>query len=289
MQTIGHHCLTPAYWDQVVAENGRTRSLDAWRDYMSRVYRGLLERWIPSPQSGGGLKTDLFEEALSPYNVLPYMGPGSVGIDCSLEAVMAAKRRLQSLGNGSLCIVCDLRHLPIRCGAIRYVLSGSSLDHFLCEEDIARSLAELYRVLAPGGAAVITLDNPHNPAVWLRNRLPFDWLHRTGLVPYFVGVATTRTRTCQMLRAQGFEVRSVSAVVHAPRVFCIWLIALIEQLGWSSFSTAIARVLETFEALERWPTRFFTGHYVAYQVMKPDGRQPMDVGEAGWPAANIHR
>jgi SAM-dependent methyltransferase len=281
-QTAQENWATPAYWDHIVAQRGRKHAIAPWRDYMSRIYRALLHCWVDSPQSGGGLKTDLFEEAISDYNVLAFMGPGSIGIDCSVAAAACAKRRMQSAGRESLYIVGDLRSLPIRDGAVRYVLSGSSLDHFLTEDHIALGLGELHRVLAPGGTAVITMDNPHNPVVWLRNRLPFHWLSRIGLLPYFVGVTTTRNRMCQMLRAQGFDVGRVSAVVHAPRAVCIGLIELQEDLRWFALDKPIARLLEAFEFLERLPTRWFTGYYLAFQACKPTS-QPATNSKAPQP------
>jgi SAM-dependent methyltransferase len=235
---------------------------------MFRVYRLLLDRWIPEAQSGGGLKTDLFEEALTVHNLLPHMGPNTVGVDCSNGVATAARQRLKICGNDGLLVVGDLRHLPIRSCSIRYVLSGSSLDHFEDEKDIPIGFAELHRVLMPGGSAVITLDNPHNPVVWLRNHLPFAWLNRLHLVPYYVGRTGTRQQTCCQLEEIGFEVLEVAGVAHAPRAFAICLIGLLERFRWKYPAPVISRCLDAFEALQNWPTRFQTGYYLAYRVTK---------------------
>lgn len=268
-----HRDLAPEYWDYVVDEIRRGAPLDSWRAYMCRIYRLLMDRWIPEAGWGGGLKTDLFEEALTTHSLMPHMGPNTVGMDCSIGVAQAARRHLKTCGKEHLLIVCDLRHLAIRSSVIRYVLSGSSLDHFHDEKDIPISFAELHRVLIPGGTAVITLDNPHNPVVWLRNHLPFAWLNRLRLVPYYVGPTTTRQQTCRQLEAVGFEVLDVASVAHAPRAPAIWLIALLERFGWESPKSALSRVLDAFEFLQNWPTRFLTGYYVAYRVTKrTDGR-----------------
>jgi SAM-dependent methyltransferase len=269
MQTMRKRALSPVYWDAVIAERRRP-SLDAWYAYMRRVYTRLIDAWIPCAGLGGGLKTDLFEEAITQYSLLPHMGVDSLGIDCSVAVVRAAQARLQARGRHCLLVVGDLRQLPIRSASLQYVLSGSSLDHFSCQDEIAICLGELHRVLVAGGTAVFTFDNPHNPIVWLRNRLPFTWLKRIGLLPYYVGATYTREEAHHELETAGFEVMAMTAVVHAPRVIAIWLIALLECLGWVCPWPAdtIAGMLDIFEILQYWPTRYRTGYYIACYTRK---------------------
>ena len=255
------------YWDQVVEEARRGTSLGAWRAYMRRVYQRLVRDWLPR-RSGRGLKTDLFEEAVTPHHLLPDLGPGSIGVDGSPAVVRAAQRRLAAAGGPYLLVVGDLRRLPLRSGSVMRILAGSSLDHFADKADIAVSLAELTRVLAPGGTLVVTFDNPHNPIVWLRNHLPFTWLNRLRLVPYYVGATYNRAEARAQLEALGLVVTHVTAVAHAPRAPAIWLVALVERLGWTLLGTPVARILNGFERLERCPTRYWTGYYLAFRAEK---------------------
>jgi SAM-dependent methyltransferase len=253
--------LTPSYWDEIIDEFTRAPRLDAWRQYMRGVYLGLMDGWLPVGLEGG-LKTDLFEEAVTPHALLPQMGLHSFGIDCSPAIALAAKRRLEG-GTSCRILVGDLRHLPIRSSSLQYVLSGSSLDHFHHHDDIALCLAELHRVLEPGAPAIFTFDNPHNPVVWLRNHLPFKWLNQVHLVPYYVGATYTRKMARQQLEAAGFEVMGITAVVHAPRAPVIGLLSLLERLGWRRPATVIPRLLDAFEKLQYLPTRYRTGCYIA--------------------------
>jgi SAM-dependent methyltransferase len=168
----------------------------------------------------------------------------------------------------SFLIVGDLRELPIRSSSLQYVLSGSSLDHFQRHDQIALCLAELHRVLVPGAPAVFTFDNPHNPVIWLRNHLPFVWLKRAGLVPYYIGATYTREMARRQLEAAGFEVLGVTAVAHAPRAVMIGLVALLERLGWNRPLSAITRLLDVFEKLQYLPTRYLTGYYIVCNTRK---------------------
>ena len=267
-----NHQLDQGYWDQVLVEIRRGAPISVWRAYMGRVYRRLIQDWLPTVSPGRGLKTDLFEEAVDSHHLLPDIGSGSVGIDRSLAVVLAVRERLTERGDRYLLVVGDLRQLPIRSETIRRILSGSSLDHFPDKTDIATSLAELARVMAPGGTLVLTFDNPHNPVVWLRNRLPFTWLNRLGLVPYYVGATYNRAEARCRLEGLGLTVTQVTAVAHAPRAPAIWLVALAERLEWVRLGSLVARLLDRFEVLERWPTRYRTGYYLAFRAEKKDGR-----------------
>jgi len=278
VSTIEKRDLTPSYWDQVFDELTRTAPLGAWRDYMHRVYSRLLDSWFPWAGRGEGLKTDLFEEALSPHGLLPQMGPHSFGIDYSVAVVRAARERMQACGKSSLLIVGDLRQLPIRSSSVQYVLSGSSLDHFASHRDIAVCLAELNRVLVPGGTAIFTFDNPHNPVVWLRNRMPFDWLKRARLVPYYVGDTYTRGMARRELENAGFEILGITSVAHAPRAAAIAVIALLERLRWNGSARAVSSILDIFENLRYLPTRYLTGYYIACHTRKINGNQSMAGG-----------
>ncbi len=258
----------PRYWDGVLGATLDAAPIEPWRAYMRRVYVGLIARWLPPVRVGRGLKTDLFEEAVCSHQVLSELGGGSVGLDGSPAIVAAARARLGPMGKGHHFVVGDLRQIPLRSGCLARVLAGSSLDHFSDRADIATSLAELARTLAPGGVLVLTLDNPHNPIVWLRNHLPFAWLHRLGLVPYYVGETYGRRDARKRMEAVGFVVTEMTAVAHAPRAPAIWLAALAGRPRWRQMTIRLERLLWRFEALERWPTRYWTGYYLAVRAEK---------------------
>jgi SAM-dependent methyltransferase len=252
-------------WDEAARRLAGTRSLGAWYAYMRRVYGALLVDWLPQA-SRVRLKTDLFEEAVSAAHPLADLGGRRLGVDLAIGVASAARRRLAEARDVT-CLVADVRTLPLGDGTVESILSGSSIDHFASRVDVRASLAELARVLAPGGTLVLTLDNPHNPLIWLRNRLPFRLLRAAGLVPYYVGVTLGRQEAERELAAVGLRVVEWRAVAHAPRAPAIFLLRRLARREGSE--ERIARALAACERLASWPTRRLTGYYLAFRAVRP--------------------
>jgi SAM-dependent methyltransferase/uncharacterized protein YbaR (Trm112 family) len=79
-----------------------------------------------------------------------------LGIDPSLGAVMAARRVARQLEIPNRYIVGDARFLPLPDHAVDVVYSYSVLQHF-SPEDADSSIAEMGRVLTPGGIARVQM------------------------------------------------------------------------------------------------------------------------------------
>jgi SAM-dependent methyltransferase len=248
------------YWSSVVdlqlASGG-----SLWRTHSDEVNGALLEAWIPSRPSLRILKTDLFDEAVSGgvYPLLAASAADVVGIDVSPTVVGAARARYPGLE----ARVADVRELPFPESTFDVVVSISTLDHFESLGDVRAALAELRRVLVPGGELLLTLDNGANPVVALRNRLPIGILQRLSLVPYFVGATCGPRSLRKILGECGFEVRDTSVVMHCPRVIAVLGAQLLEQRAGRRAQTAYLRLLRRFELLGSVPTRSLTGYFVA--------------------------
>jgi SAM-dependent methyltransferase len=157
----------------------------------------------------------------------------------------------------------DVRQLPFADREFDAIASLSTLDHFESPEDIAVALRELHRVLRPGGTLVITLDNGSNPAVALRNRLPFEYLHAVGLLAYRVGVTCNARQFIAVLQSTGFTLRDVTFTIHAPRLIAVLTSRLVQRLGSPAVRRRFLRLLAAAERLASWRTRQITGYFIA--------------------------
>lgn len=249
------HASDPtAYWDAVArSRDGSPPAL--WRTHADLATRALLERWLPAGRVPRLLKTDLYDETCSD-GLVPHLAAragGVIGVDVS--PVIAASAAARS---GVGAVAGDVRRLPFRSGAFDVVVSNSTLDHFADHAQIAAALAELRRVLAPDGVLIVTLDNPGHPLVRVRNALA-PLMRRAGIVPYAVGATHGRDGLRRALEDGGFCVAEVAAVHHFPRVA---LVAVERLLGARAGGAALG-VACAAERLGRWPTRWWTGQYVA--------------------------
>jgi SAM-dependent methyltransferase len=258
------------YWDQVFQDKKASFRLNAWRKYMKFVYCALMVKWFDErDEAGPGVKTDLFEEASSEHPLLPELAAVGIGVDHSLQIALSAKQRLPP-GNAARILVCDLRKLSLRSNSVKRILSPSSLDHFPQPSDIDQALQELHRILTPGGILILTLDNPHNPAVWIRNHLPISLLNRLGLVPYYVGCTCTRDEAFSRLKAAGFEVTDCTAISHVPRAPTIWMVRLAEILRAEGFAEWLSCIFQKWEKLQGTRLRYRTGYFLAIRALKMD-------------------
>jgi len=253
-----------AYWGRV-----GSRWIDAhpdrpWRCCSDAVHTRWMSRIAADLRGGRVLKTDLFNEAIGDGFTGWFVERGCRVMACDVAGSTAAGAAARHPSIAAT--VADVRDLPFPSGSLDAVLSDSTLDHFDDEEDIARSLRELRRVIRPGGTLLLTMDNPRNPLIWLRNLRPRFW-HRLGLVPYMVGVTCSRRRLADILEAAGFKVESCGTIMHAPRVvvvaLCRWIAAL---TGNEHPPVWLMRSVLGAERLERLPTRELTGHFVAVRA-----------------------
>ena len=243
-------------WDSALAGWNETRGAAFLRSYSDAVNELLLAEWLPPGRARRLLKTDLFDEAVGVGLVssLERRAAEVVAIDVSPAVVELARSRHPGLDARPA----DTRTLPFEDGAFDVVLSNSTLDHFESLADLRAALAELRRVLEPGGRLVLTLDNGANPLVLLRNALPESVLSRLRLVPYPIGVTCGPRQLRRVLPEAGFAVEATRGVMHCPRVLARAASALAPRASRSLLKGAMA-----LEGLGRLPTRYLTAQFVA--------------------------
>ena len=242
-------------WDSVVETWSPTSPHARLRAYSDAVTARLVDTWVDGPRTGTVLKTDAFDESVS-AGLVPLLREkaGAIVIVDVAEAVLArgAERYPDVRFEQG-----DVRALAYDDGAFELVVSNSTLDHFDDEATLAAAVAELGRVLAPGGTLVLTLDNPVNPLVATRNRLP-GLLRRLGIVPYPIGVTCGPSRLRHHVEAAGLEVVAACAFMHVPRLLA---------LPWLRLRGSVGALLAC-ERLDGLPTRYLTGQFVAVKAVK---------------------
>ena len=258
------------YWDGVGADWRAQRHQRLWREFTDRLQAAWCERWLggatPTAQARRILKTDLFDEVAGRGLAGRLMTGGRhvTGIDISPLIVAEAAAR----NPGLEAVVADVRRLPFADASFDDVFSGSTLDHFDRAADIAVALREIARVVRPGGRVVVTLDNPRNPLVALRNGPLYGLVRRLGIVPYEVGVTLAPRPLEEAVRAAGLALREMTALMHCPRVLAVTLAGPLSRLGRRGRECYL-RCLLGWERLERWPLRWCTGHFIAVHAVKP--------------------
>jgi SAM-dependent methyltransferase len=244
-------------WDRAVSASRHFRheGVTVTDLHYRRVVRQLLARWVPPASVGRVLKLDLYNEATGTTHAGYFVESGArvTGLDISftIAAKAAAKcaasvRALQG----------DVRDLPFRTGAFDVVFSLGTLEH-VQEPDQPVVIAELFRVLRPGGVCILAVNNRHS--LWLTPLL-FELLELTGLVrnewSYEPTYAPAHLR--RLFGEAGFaQIRGDGTLLFPKwlRVFDMWSAAR----GGPAFAAvnrlkdlALAPVASAVERLERW-------------------------------------
>ena len=256
-----------SYWDERALAGSAHFAFPLWRRYCDQLHSRWLLSWLEGRTFAKVLKTDLFDEALGDGLVdvllsLSLPGGECHGVDISPVIVAQAQKR-----HPSLRVHCgDVRCLPLAADQFDLILSDSTLDHFEHPADLQAALAELHRVMAPGGLLAITLDNPQHPLLALRNRCTGAWMGRSAVLPYVVGHTLGLRQLSRALRGLGFGLLCDGHLMHAPRLLALHLSRLLPADGL--MARGYLQALLGFECLARLPTAPFSGHFVAVLARK---------------------
>ncbi|OGO47022.1 MAG: hypothetical protein A2W34_08500 [Chloroflexi bacterium RBG_16_64_32] len=239
-----------------------------------RVHQTVLRRWIGDAfrgaPSGYAVKTDLFDEASGPYHHASDL-PGHlrfIGLDIDRTVAALADARIGSEDSSRHCVVGDVRRLPFPSGSAAAVLSLSTLDHFDAPSQIHHALIEIHRLLRPGGAMLLTLDNPRNLEVALREVLPRSIVRRLRADRFPIGKTLTSREGTRVLTSVGFEVEGPFYIDHSVRYPSIRIVHMLEHRA-PSWAAWMERLLLGMEKLAATPLAPITGHYVAWIASKP--------------------
>ncbi len=170
----------------------------------------LLSEHLPDLARSRVLKTDLWDEVKN-TRILQWaheQGAAVFGVDISEPTVRQAG--VEFPGAGLRAAVADVRSLPFRDGSFDAVYSMGTIEHF---GDPQTALDEIYRVLRPGGRAVVGVPNRWDP--FLRPLLA-AFLQSVRLYGYGYERSFSRRAFRRMLEAAGFEVVAETAILFVP-------------------------------------------------------------------------
>ncbi len=208
-----------SFWDDVGANFPSLKGAPS-TTYYFECERLLFERFAPKLRDQVVLKTDLWDEAKN-TEILRWVaeqGARPAGIDVSLDIVREAARVLRAHRPGF--VVGDVRAIPFKEGSVDAVYSMGTIEHF---EEYAQAVREIFRVLKPGGTAIVGVPNKLDP--FLRPLL-VHVLNAMGLYGYGMEKSFTPGALQRLLESAGFRVTTRTGILFMPgwlRMLELWL------------------------------------------------------------------
>ncbi len=190
----------------------------------------LLKDHVPDLARCSMLKTDLWDEVKNTRILQWVRGQGATvyGVDISApttrQAVAAFKDRSLNAA------VSDVRILPFADRSFDAIYSMGTIEHFL---DPETALREMFRVLRPGGRAVVGVPNRWDP--FLRPMLAAV-MQKFGLYDYGYEKSFSRPVFRRMLEDAGFDVVAETSILFVPG----WL--RMADLALHSYCRPLARL-----------------------------------------------
>jgi SAM-dependent methyltransferase len=235
--------------------------------YYADNERRLFAEYFPPLAGLRILKTDLWDEAKN-TRILGWAsahGARACGIDISLPTVVQARRAFAA--GTLLCTVSDVRALPFSDATFDAIYSMGTIEHF---DETQWAVAEMARVLKPGGRAIVGVPNRHDP--FLRPLLATA-LQALGLYAYGYEKSYSRRGLREMLEREGLTIIDQTAILFIPG----WLRML--DLACHSWCRPLARLtgacVRPFVLLDKYvPAVRRHGYLLATVVTKkaPAGR-----------------
>ena len=184
-------------------------------EYYSDSERRLFAEHFPALDGLTILKTDLWDEAKN-TRILAWadgQGADAYGIDISAPTLTQARAAFDAGPDGRCGLrsaVADVRDLPFRDDSFDAIYSMGTIEHFAETE---RAVAEMARVLKPGGRAIVGVPNRRDP--FLRP-LFVTALQAVGLYGYGYEKSYSRRALRQMLEGAGLHVVAETAILFIP-------------------------------------------------------------------------
>jgi SAM-dependent methyltransferase len=252
------------FWEEVGREFPDLAGASSTEYYFDNETR-LLSEHLPTLRGIRILKTDLWDEAKN-TRILQWaarQGAQAFGVDISHPIAQQARHQFVDHRLGAAAA--DVRHLPFADGQFDAIYSMGTIEHF---DDSDVAVAEMFRVLKPGGRAIVGVPNRADP--FLRPALVYV-MQRVGAYGYGAERSFSRRALNRMLTSHGFDVVAETGILFMPG----WLRML--DLACHSWCRPLTPVTRAMVA----PFRFLDGrlrglrrhgYLLATVAVKPDRR-----------------
>ena len=198
-----------SFWNNV-GTNFPSLKGAASTDYYFQCERTLCSEYFPKLNGQRIFKTDLWDEAKN-TEILKWMaeqGARPWGIDIAFDTVEKAKQVLRD--HRPAFAMSDVRALPFPSNTFDLIYSMGTIEHF---PDFRVAVDELFRVLRPGGTAIIGVPNKLDPflrplMVHIMNA--FGWYH------YGMEKSFTPRALRTLLESAGFKVVGLGGILFIP-------------------------------------------------------------------------
>lgn len=189
-------------------------------------------------------------------------GAVAFGFDISASIVRQAGDYFAGKGEPARFAISDIRATSVRDDSFDYLYSMGTVEH---SPDFRRGIEECFRVLKPGGTAIIGVPNKLDP--FLRPLL-VALLNRLGLYAYGYEKSFTAARLEGLLESAGFSVIDRTGILFMPgwlRLLDLFL--FVRNPRWSA---ALEPLLAPFAWLyRRSALARRSGYLLAIVVRKP--------------------
>lgn len=174
--------------DNYTNENYMEHFRELWKLFRDREHLAAVE--MPFDELDGANVLEIGSGAGAHSSLFCLSGAQMTSLDITLERVIETKRKLEMVDreNKSFALQGDAEILPFKDSCFDIVYANGVLHH---TPDTARAIKEVYRVLKPGGRAIIMLYAKNSFLFWanlyfvkgllLGNKFRYssDWLGRT--------------------------------------------------------------------------------------------------------------
>jgi SAM-dependent methyltransferase len=245
------HTAYLSFWD-TVGESFPSLKGAASTRYYFECERSLFEEFFPPLAERSIFKTDLWDEAKN-TEILRWaaeQGARPYGVDIAGDVVHQARKVLG--GHRPGFAVSDIRALPFPANSFDLIYSMGTIEHF---PDYRTAVDEIYRVLKPGGTAIIGVPNKADP--FLRP-LMVHFMNLFGWYGYGMEKSFTHGQLRRLLESSGFRATGAGGILFIP--------------GWLRMADLLCHTRLKFAApLTGWLVRPFSWLYKNVPAVRRHG------------------